>query len=167
VRLAAVLAGMAIALGASSALGTEEALPGGPPACSVLVNHSSAHGGEVRLADVWVQCNYEVTELTLAGANRRVKHVPRAPELVGARPADSMVCGLNRSGRARCSGRLEALARVHARLRVDEAICRSPRLRVSVHTFGGPPCEGICPEVGFSNRAVSATDKRSMGCLGG
>jgi hypothetical protein len=164
VRLAAVLTALALALCAAPAFAAEEAVPAGPPACSVLIDHSSGGAGKPGLADLWVQCNYEVTEIAVSRANRKLKKV--TAELPGGRPTDSMSCRLSHARRIACKGSLAALARFHARIRVDEAVCNAPRMRLTVYAFGGPTCEGICPLVGFATRTTSATDGRTMGCFG-
>jgi hypothetical protein len=149
------------ALGAGSG---PEAEPGGPPACSMLPR-SAAPGG-LRV-DLWIQCNYHVREVMVKSDNRRLTSFSTSPELVGAGAGDTMSCRRKSPTRAECQGGLMALARIHAQLGVDEGICDTPRLRLSVYTFGGPTCEGLCPQVGFSNWTVNSTDRRSLGCHGG
>lgn len=167
VRLAAVLSGLAAALGTSSALGAaEEAVPGGPPACSAVTSHEFP--GRPWRVDLWIQCNYEVSTLTVKSPNRRLKTVSASPELLGARPTDAMGCRLNGSGAISCKGRVKPLGRVHMNMHVNEAACNPPRMRMSVLTSGGPGCEPgeICPAVGFTNTTPTPTDRRSMGCFG-
>jgi hypothetical protein len=164
VRLAAILAGVVAVLGAASALGAEEAVPGGPPACSALLSGRFHRPGKV---DLWVQCNYELGGITARSGNRRLKRVGAVPELVGARPMDSMRCRASRSGGVSCSGTLKPLSRVHISINVNEAACNPPMMRLAVYTRGGPPCEPgqLCPEVGFSNR-TPASSVGSHGCGG-
>jgi hypothetical protein len=149
------------AVGAGSGF---EAEPGGPPACSMLPR-SAARGG-LRV-DLWIQCNYQVREVMVRSEDRRLTSFSTSPELVGASPADTMTCHRESWRRAECRGSLTTLARIHAQLGVDEGICDTPRLRLSVYTFGAPACEGACPQVGFSNWTVNATSRRSLGCHGG
>jgi hypothetical protein len=170
VRPAAFLASfiLALALWAAPAIGAEEAVPGGPPACSALASHPYGQGARPWRVDLWVQCNYEVSSVRVTTRNRKLKWVSDSPELVGARSTDAMQCRLGGSGAVSCNGRLKALARAHIRLNVNEAFCNAPIMRLSVYTWGGPTCEPgqLCPEVGFSNWTPSSTFGHAMGCVG-
>lgn len=140
-----------------------EGLPGGPPACSVVARPAPPNGLYV---DLWVQCNYRVTQILVKSPNRRFTFVPRSAELLGAGPEDSMSCRRHGRRGASCAGSVPALARFHAVLMVDEGICRKPRLRLTVHTEGGSKCTGNCPGLLFQNWTSSPTNGREMGCFG-
>lgn len=161
------LAGAVVALALGVSQGTApaseiEGEPGGPPACSALVVPSQPWG-----IDVWVQCNYEVSEISARSGNRKLRRLAGTPELLGARPTDAMACRL-RSGTLSCHGRAEPLARVHVRLNVDEAACNRPRMRLSVLTTGGPRCEpgANCAGVEFSNWTPAALGSGRGACGG-
>jgi hypothetical protein len=140
-----------------------EGVPAGPPACSVLARPAPPNSLSVGL---WVQCNYRVSELTVRSSDRRFTFVPRSAELLGASPEDSMSCRRLGPRNAHCDGRVRALARFHAVLRIDEGICAKPRLRLTVYAFGGPECTGNCPGIGFRTLTPSPTDRFTMGCSG-
>lgn len=145
-----------LALGASSALGAEAGEPAGPAACSALIGHETSKPWRV---DLWVQCNYEVTELTAKSSNRKLLRVFATPTLFGARPTDSLSCR-RKSGAAVCVGGLKPLARADIRLNVHEYACNKPLMRMSITTSGGPGCEP------GENCAGYAIALRTPGALG-
>ena len=153
-----------LAVGVSSAFG-DEGTVAGPPACSALIEHSASAPGR---ADLWVQCNYEVSEIGAKSANRKLRKVAPAAELLGARPGDALTCGL-KSGSLSCRGRLQPLARAHIRLKVNDYACNKPLMRLSVYSFGGPRCDPgqICAEAGFSNWTPAALAGFHRSCNGG
>jgi hypothetical protein len=164
-RGALVLAAF-LGLFATQALGADsgsEGVPGGPPACSVLARPAPPNSLSVGL---WVQCDYRVSELTVRSSDRRFTFVPRSAELLGASPEDSMACRRVGPRKADCDGRVPALARLHAVLKIDEGICAKPRLRLTVYAFGGPECTGNCSGIGFRTLTPSPTDRFTMGCGG-
>jgi hypothetical protein len=164
-RGALVLAAF-LGLFATQALGADagsEGVPGGPPACSVLARSAPPSSLYV---DLWVQCNYEVSELAVKSSNRRFTSFPRSGQLLGAAPEDSMACARRGPKAATCKGRVPTLARFHAVLMIDEGICKKPRLRLTVYTAGGPECTGNCPGLLFQNWTPSPTNNREMGCFG-
>lgn len=155
VRRAAALAVLALlALGASSAFGAEDSLLGGPPACSAVVAHKESAPWR---ADLWVQCNYEVSELSAKPANREVRRVFPAPALFGARPTDSFACH-RRSRAVGCAGRMKPLARADIRFNLDDYVCNQPPMRMTLTVFGGSGCEPgqNCPESAFTTRTPVA-----------
>lgn len=150
------IAAAALAVGAATAVGAEVGEPAGPAACSALIGHETSKPWRV---DLWVQCNYEVTELTAKSPNRRLRRVFATPALFGARSTDSLSCR-RKSGAAVCTGRLQPLARADIRLNVDEYACNKPLMRLSITTTGGPTCEP------GQNCTESAIVLRTPGALG-
>jgi len=162
-RVAAFAAFAALALGVSSALGAEAELPG-PKACSAVVENDSARPWRV---DLWVQCNYQVSEIATKSANRKLRRVSSAPELFGTGPTDNLSCRL-RSRAVECGGRLKPFARVHIRFNVSEYACNRPMMRLTVDAFGGETCEPgeNCSEIGFATRTPAAVGNIHGSCGG-
>lgn len=165
VRRAAALAALALlALGASNALGAEDTLLGGPPACSAVIGHEASKPWR---ADLWVQCNYELTELTARSSNRKLRRASPTPSLFGARATDSLACRV-RSGAVSCTGALKPLARADIRLNIHEYACNKPVMRMSVTTSGGTGCEPgeNCAEGSFTSRTPAAIASIHGSCGG-
>jgi hypothetical protein len=159
-----LLVGLAVGVAGALAAGSAPvAGPGGPPACSVVGRVAAPDGLGL---DLWVQCDYRVSAITVKLANRRLTRLDESTELIGGGPSDSMSC--RRSGRRRvdCAGQMPAFARLHARLTLDEGVCRNPRARLTVSAFGGLECTGECPAIAFRSLTPSPTNRLSTGCLG-
>jgi len=165
-RLVPALVALVLVLGAGQAGAADsvpEAGPGGPPACSVFARVAAPGGLGL---DLWVQCNYSVSEFAVRLAGRRLIHVPVSPELVAPAPGDFMACRRSSPSLATCKGGLRSFARVHMRLTVDEGVCGRPRLRVAVSAFGGPECTGECSAIGFRTLTPGPPSRFWMGCGG-
>ncbi len=168
VRRAAALAALlaTLAVGAPSALGAEEATTEGPLACSaVSTRQSPARPWRI---DLWVQCNYEVSEISAMSRNRKLRWVGTTPELFGAGSSDGMTCRMT-EGIPTCRGQMKPFARIHIRLNVNDAACNRPVMRMTVDAFGGASCKpGLdCVEIGSETLTPTAVGRPHTLCASG
>jgi hypothetical protein len=131
----------------------------GPPACSVVP--TVAGGDAPRAAHVWIQCNFQVSRLTLR-TNAPIARVARAPRLYDAEDGETLACARTAHRRARCTGTIGAFTRARVRMRLSRPACEGP-LRVRVTASGGLDCgpNDPCPDLGLVARARS---EDALGC---
>jgi hypothetical protein len=159
--------GVAAALGIASvpAVAAQTGDPGGtfdggPAACSaVLTGPGDAAKSPPGAADLWVECNFRVTNLALR-ANRRLVAVAATPALYGPDPGDQLSCVRKRARRASCTGEVGDGVRVRVPMR---ALCKGA-LRVRVRASGGLDCDSgdACPAIGLA--AVTSARSTPSGC---
>jgi hypothetical protein len=123
----------------------------GPTACSTVVTQAWGVRRPPRnSADVWVECNFEVTRLTLR-ANRQLARVGRAPILYRPDPGDQLTCRRRGRRAAACSGDAGNDVRIRVPMRVAGNACKRPPLRIRVRASGGLDCDGQpCPAIGLA-----------------